>query len=72
MALGLLRGTTEARVSNRTLGLVMTVVGSALGAWWLASQRQSRTTVALTAPREHGTVIFHNTPTAAETDAILS
>jgi hypothetical protein len=49
----------------------MSVVGSVLGAWWLASMRQSRASRALPEPREHGTVIFHNTPTVGEADAIL-
>jgi hypothetical protein len=41
------------------------VVGSALGAWWLASQRRTGGTVQLRPARDHGTVIFDNTPTAS-------
>jgi hypothetical protein len=48
------------------------MVGSAVGAWWWARQRsimhaaQQR----LTPARDHGTVIFHNTPTPVEGDIL--
>jgi len=59
-------------VSIRTLGLVATIVGSALGAWWWTSQRaRSRRLRSLTPARDRGSVIFDNTPTAADADAII-
>jgi len=58
-------------VNTRTLGILATVVGSALGAWWFASQRRSRQGQTLPPAREHGTVIFDNTPTASDTAGIL-
>jgi hypothetical protein len=57
-------------VSRRTLGILATVVGSAVGAWWLATQRGSRTSRTLPA-RERGTVIFDNTPVASDTEGII-
>jgi len=66
----LLRPSLEAIVSNRTLGILATFLGSALGAWWLVTQRRSASTSRLPA-RDHGTVIFDNTPTASTVDGIL-
>jgi hypothetical protein len=61
----------EERVSKRTFGILAGVVGSAVGAWWLNRQRfASRNMPGLAPKRDHGTVIFHNTPTAVEGDAI--
>jgi len=57
-------------VNTRTLGILATVVGSALGAWWFSSQRRSRVAVNLQPARDHGTLIFDNTPAASDTDAI--
>lgn len=58
----------EALVNRRTLGILATVVGSAVGAWWW-SQLRARARVA--APvYDRGTVIFDNTPTASDTDII--
>lgn len=49
-------------MSTRTYGILAGVIGSALGAWWYS---RHRATAHLTTPaREHGTVIFDNTPTA--------
>jgi hypothetical protein len=56
-------------VSTRTFGILATLVGSAIGAWWVMNQRRTRN-AALMPPRVHGTVIFDNTPRAANTDAI--
>jgi len=47
------------------------MVGSAVGAWWwnrlrMAQQPAQR----LTPARDHGTVIFHNTPQPVEGDII--
>jgi len=53
------------------VGLVA-VVGSALGAWWFTAQRRSRGAgVQMTQARDHGTVIFDNTPTPSDVDAIV-
>ena len=57
-------------MNRRTLGILATVVGSALGAWWITSQRRTRGTTQLRAARDHGTVIFDNTPSAAESEGI--
>ena len=48
-------------MTRRTLGLLATVVGSAMGAWWLTAQRRSRPSSRMPA-RDRGTVIFDNTP----------
>lgn len=52
-------------MTKRTLGLLAGVLGSALGSWLFARRRameyRSRH---MTPAREHGTVIFDNTPTA--------
>jgi hypothetical protein len=50
-------------VTIRTYGILASVIGSALGAWLWNRQRGSRD---LTPARERGTVIFDNTPTAAD------
>ena len=60
----------EGSVSRRTLGILATVIGSAVGAWWLATQR-SRNARTLAPARERGTVIFDNTPVASDTGDIL-
>ena len=57
-------------MSNRNVGLFMVVVGSALGAWWLASQR-ARASRQLAASHERGVVIFDNTPQASDVDSIV-
>jgi hypothetical protein len=61
----------EALVSTRTLGILASLVGSAIGAWWVINQRRIRNSAGLTRARDHGTVIFDNTPSAAEIDAVL-
>jgi len=58
-------------VSTRTLGILATVVGSAIGAWWLTTQRRSRVARNLLPARDSGTVIFDNTPVASDTEGIL-
>jgi hypothetical protein len=48
------------------------MAASAFGAWWWTTQRRSRGTAVLTEKtRDHGTVIFDNTPTAADTEAVI-
>jgi hypothetical protein len=60
-------------LSKRTLGILAGMVGSAVGAWWWTRQRSTAAHSAQhrrTAAREHGTVIFHNTPTPVEGDVL--
>jgi hypothetical protein len=57
-------------MSRRTLGILATVVGSAVGAWWLTTQRRSRASTMVPA-RERGTVIFDNTPAASGVEGII-
>ena len=54
----------------RIFGLVATIVGSVLGAWWWTTQR-GRVSRALPSPRERGIVIDDNTPATVNTDAII-
>jgi hypothetical protein len=61
----------EAFVSRRTLAIVATVAGSALGAWWLTTQRRSRDARVLRQARHRGTVIFDNTPMASAVTGIV-
>lgn len=50
--------------TTRTIGLVASLVSSAVGAWyWIRHRRTSRS---LTPAREHGTVILDTTPQASE------
>ena len=58
-------------LSRRTLGILTSVVASAVGAWWWTTQHRSRNSARLAAARDHGTVIFDNTPTAADTEAVI-
>jgi hypothetical protein len=52
-------------VTIRSYGILAGVIGSALGAWFWNRQRAGQT-AQLTPPREHGTVIYDNTPTVAD------
>lgn len=70
MASVLLRMSPEGIVNKRTLGILATVVGSAVGAWWLTTHRRSRA-AGIQPAREHGTVIFDNTPVASDSEAIF-
>jgi hypothetical protein len=58
-------------MNTRTLGILATVVGSALGAWWWTTQQRSRATRQLAPARDHGRLIFDNTPTAANSEGII-
>jgi len=61
-------------VSKRTWGFVAGVIGSALGAWYFGSARRfgrGRAQAQLTPAREHGTVIFHNSPAPPDGEGIL-
>lgn len=55
-------------MTKRTLGILATIAGSALGAWWITMQRREMRTAELQPASDRGTVIFDNTPTAADTD----
>ena len=58
-------------MSKRTFGILAGVVGSAVGAWlWNRQRLALRNMAELTPAREHGTVIFHNTPRPVEGDII--
>jgi hypothetical protein len=57
-------------MTRRTLGLLATVVGSAMGAWWFTAQRRSRPSSRMPA-RDRGTVIFDNTPAASGAEGII-
>ena len=46
-------------MTTRTYGILSSVLGSALGAWWYSRRR-----VASRTSQGTGTVIFDNTPTA--------
>jgi hypothetical protein len=48
-------------VTRRTYGILASVIGSAVGAWWWGRQRSR---VASAPANTRGTVIFHNTPSA--------
>jgi hypothetical protein len=67
MAPRLLQSGPEAQVSKRNLGMLVTMAGSALVAWWAVTQQRSR---ASSATPDRGTVIFDNTPKAADSDAV--
>jgi hypothetical protein len=50
------------------------IIGSAIGAWYFSSARRFSTggnQTRLTPAREHGTVIFHNTPEPASVEDVL-
>lgn len=51
-------------MTNRTLGILATAIGSAVGAWWWVRQRNLAANRRLMPRRERGTVIFDNTPAA--------
>jgi len=55
-------------VNTRTLGMLVAVVGSAAGAWWLVTRQRSRAP-RIAADYDRGTVIFDNTPRAADSSA---
>jgi hypothetical protein len=59
-------------LSRRTLGILASVVGSAIGTWWWARQRSASYNARNMPPaRDHGTVIYRNTPTAAAEADVL-
>jgi len=58
-------------MTRKAIGLIA-VVGSALGAWWWTSQRRVRMPqVGTHEAHDKGTVIFDNTPTPSDVDAII-
>jgi len=58
-------------VSKRTFGILAGIVGSAIGAWYFRGRNRVAARESGAPARDHGTVIFDNTPTAADTDAII-
>jgi hypothetical protein len=56
----------EVNVSRRTLGILATVAGSAIGAWWWSSRRASSTAVRRLPARDRGTVIYDNHATVLD------
>ena len=57
-------------MSKRTLGLLAGVVGSAVAWYWNRQRLAQQSTSTLMPARDHGTVIFHNTPQPVEGDII--
>jgi hypothetical protein len=57
-------------VTKRSVGMFMTIVGSALGTWWIVTRQRTRAARAASNV-DRGTVIFDNTPHASEADATL-
>jgi hypothetical protein len=53
-------------MSRRTLGILASVAGSAIGAWWWISRRASSTAGRRLPARDRGTVIFDNHATALD------
>jgi len=50
--------------------MLLTMVGSVLGGWWLVSQQRARASRSMAARPDRGTVIFDNTPRAADSEAM--
>jgi hypothetical protein len=55
---------------TRTFGILAGVIGSAVGAWFWSRQRAMAAAQPRPRSRDHGTVIFHNTPTPVEGDIL--
>jgi hypothetical protein len=53
------------------MGILATVVGSAIGAWWWSTQRGSRASRTFVPARERGTVIFDNTPMVSDSEGVI-
>jgi len=51
--------------------MLLTVVGSALGAWWLVTQQRTRVARGATHAQERGTIIFDNTPQASDVEPVV-
>ena len=51
-------------MKTRTFGIIASVVGSAIGAWYFVRRRAAAQARHLTPARERATVIYDNTPTA--------
>jgi len=58
-------------VNRRNVGMLMAILGSALGAWWAVQQRGRAWRGAAGQAHDRGTVIFDNTPRASNTDAVV-
>jgi hypothetical protein len=58
-------------VTKRNYGVIASVIGSAIGAWWYVRRRQAGSAgLNRQGMRERGRVIFDNTPTAADTAVV--
>ncbi len=57
-------------MNKRTLGILATAIGSAIGAWYWTRLQNAAAKRRLTPPRERGTVIFDNTPAANPEPAV--
>jgi hypothetical protein len=58
-------------VAIRTIGILTSLVGTTIGAWWLVNQRRLRKAAALPPARDHETVVFDTIPSTVDIDAIL-
>jgi hypothetical protein len=58
-------------VTKRTFGILTSLVGTAIGAWWVINQRRMRHAAALPPARDHETVVFDPIPSTVDIDAIL-
>jgi len=68
MALPLLPLRPEAQLSRRNLGILAAMAGSAFVAWWAVTQQRRRE---VSPAPDRGTIIFDNTPRAADVDAVI-
>ncbi len=50
-------------MTTRTYGILASVLGTAIGAWWWTRQRVAQNRVHV---RDNGTVIYQNTPTPSD------
>jgi hypothetical protein len=58
-------------VTRRTYGILAGMIGTTLGAWyWSRHRTRAMRARHLTPARDHGELIFDNTPTAMGSDAL--
>lgn len=57
-------------MTARTYSILAGLVSSAVGAWWWNRSRAARR-ANLVPAREHGTVIYDNTPMASSTEGVI-
>lgn len=58
-------------MTKRNIGMLMAIVGSAIGTWWLVTQQRARTARVAASTHDRGTVIFDNTPHPSDTGAVI-